>query len=280
MGPRVNTPTRLPNRALGQRVASVSSFADRMLHCRNHAGEATDERVAMRNSVWMGVSVAALAVASYGYVAFSPSASVSIEARQAGNAARPSAARPERTMAQHLQGARLDRLEGEVSTLDERLAAMEAKVIPRQPEAQADAAAQRIDANSPEARLAGQMIRILGVESPNREWSERVKRAMLDGTSTVEGMDLESLRCGQRFCQASFFIKEGGDMIALRKLMELPIIEGEAFTVSEADGRMSLFFGAPGVSLHELDPELGDEQRSLITTTLTPRPPAAESELD
>jgi hypothetical protein len=93
-----------------------------------------------------------------------------------------------------------------------------------------------------------------------------LERALREAESSTSGIELELVQCGARYCQASFFIDDG-DVMALNEVLNLSVVEGEAFTVPGDDGTATLFFAAPGISLQELGAEMKVTELSITTTT-------------
>jgi hypothetical protein len=70
----------------------------------------------------------------------------------------------------------------------------------------------------------------------------------------LPGVSLDDMQCGERFCRATLS-HQSGELPDTSKLMGKPPFTNDAFTVNEEDGRVTLYFTGPGVTLGDLQNE-------------------------
>jgi hypothetical protein len=68
-------------------------------------------------------------------------------------------------------------------------------------------------------------------------------------------LDLVDVLCSQRFCRASFLNNKGG-ATDVSELIGVPPFVNEGFTITEPDGRVTVYFTDTGISLSELQEEV------------------------
>lgn len=86
------------------------------------------------------------------------------------------------------------------------------------------------------------------------EWTEQAREQTLESLAEVPDVNLEDMQCREDFCRATF-ADENGEKPAIQELFGEPPFLTEGFTIDEADGRVSVYFTRPGVSLGELRSE-------------------------
>ncbi len=72
--------------------------------------------------------------------------------------------------------------------------------------------------------------------------------------SDLEDIQLIDLQCGNRFC-AAHFEQDGHESSTVAALFGQPPFMSEGFTVDGADGRVSIYFTQPGVTISALRSE-------------------------
>ena len=69
-------------------------------------------------------------------------------------------------------------------------------------------------------------------------------------TTNRPDIKLEDMQCRDDFCRATFADKNG-EQPPIHELFGKPPFLNEGFTVEESDGRVSVYFTRPGVSLKD-----------------------------
>lgn len=106
-----------------------------------------------------------------------------------------------------------------------------------------------------EAELGQWMDESLSVGSADSHLTAQATEQAAMSLAKTPGVNLEAMQCDPRFCRATFASKTGrapnvGDLFG-----EPPFIT-EGFTVNEADGRVSVYFTQPGVTLADVRGEM------------------------
>ena len=99
------------------------------------------------------------------------------------------------------------------------------------------------------------MDEALSVSGADTHLTAQATEQAATSLTKTPGVNLESMQCDPRFCRATFASRAGrapniGDLFG-----EPPFVT-EGFTVTEADGRVSVYFTQPGVTLADVRGEL------------------------
>lgn len=98
------------------------------------------------------------------------------------------------------------------------------------------------------------MDQTLRVGSFDRGATELAIEQAGKSVAKLPGVKVEDMHCDERFCRATF-AHENGEPPAIQDLFGEPPFVTDGFTIDEADGRVSLYFGRPGEPLEELRSE-------------------------
>lgn len=106
-----------------------------------------------------------------------------------------------------------------------------------------------------EAELGQWMNESLSMSSADAHLTAQATEQAAMSLAKTPGVNLETMQCDSRFCRATFASKSGrapniGDLFG-----EPPFVT-EGFTVNEADGRVSIYFTQPGISLADVRVEM------------------------
>jgi hypothetical protein len=99
-----------------------------------------------------------------------------------------------------------------------------------------------------EADVGHWMDETLRAGSFDKEATELAREQAAKSVAKFPGVNLDDIQCGKGFCRATF-TQESGESPEVGALFGEPPFETEGFTVSEADGRVALYFARPGESL-------------------------------
>jgi hypothetical protein len=105
-----------------------------------------------------------------------------------------------------------------------------------------------------EADFAHWMDEVLNTEGLDREATRVTGEHMATSLAEAPGLTLADLRCGQRFCRASF-ATDSGKPPTLQQLVEATPFMGAGTTIPEPDGSVTLYFAPADQSFSELRKE-------------------------
>src|SRR5581483_1915952 len=88
----------------------------------------------------------------------------------------------------------------------------------------------------------------------DRDATKSITEQMATSLAEVPGINLTDLRCGERFCRASFVSDNGKPPKITQLIGASPFIDS-GFTINEPDGRVKVYFTQPGESLSDLRSE-------------------------
>lgn len=150
-----------------------------------------------------------------------------------------------------------------IASLEARLRDMEAiaskhaqdqiAAIPSEPEPSKGSEKARPKKLS-EGDLGHWMDQALDTGDFDRDATKSITDQMATSLAAVPGTNLTDMRCGERFCRASFVSDNGKTPNIVQLLGASPFIES-GFTINESDGRVKVYFTQPGESLSDLRSE-------------------------
>jgi hypothetical protein len=102
--------------------------------------------------------------------------------------------------------------------------------------------------------LGDWMLDRLRRHNGNSDWTIKAKGQVQQRLSVLPGVEVEAVECGERFGRVTFFRNDGvrPDVVPL---LGLPPFDNESFTAEHEDGRVSIYFTAPGVEVEKLRAE-------------------------
>lgn len=105
-----------------------------------------------------------------------------------------------------------------------------------------------------EADLGNWIDNTLLVDSIDATLTAQATEQAATSLGKMPEINLENMQCNDRLCRATF-TNSNGKKTDIQHIFGEPPFLTEGFTVNEADGRVSLYFTQPGVSMSELREE-------------------------
>ncbi len=208
----------------------------------------------MRKTLWLSALLVLVVPTLYFLARPEPSSKTDVRRSDEARASRSSAERNASAADLRQQRAEQKQLR---ATVDQRLLEIEGRLQEMEASTAANAPEGDPRENEPieisEDDMAKWMNESLQGRQDNTR-TEQVSGEIKASLARSPNLRVENVRCGDRFCRASFF-QEDGEPPRLDSLFGVPPLTGEGFTVSEPDGHVAVYFAREGASLDDFRSE-------------------------